>query len=216
MTPLNTIEPLRVRPPFRWFRWVIALALVLVLHFVAGTWVIRATRIADSAANDTHAPVQVALLKPQAVTDVARPRSPGADAVARATGQPTPLSAQSSSSRKGTEPTRQDALQASLNAHTSAPPPPQGTHAKASQAKPALAAPRPSSKPARKPNTSTEVRPRDERSTEHAQPAEASTSMAASAAHASALASNADAASAASAPLNDSSPSASAVTSNAS
>ena len=117
MTTLNSATPIRTHTlPRRWLRWTLALALVLGLHFFAGVWVIRATRLSDSDTDPTRVPVQVALLKAQAVTDVAtgKPASAGAQSAAGNAG----ASAGAGSSRGTNSTIHTDALQGTLIADT--------------------------------------------------------------------------------------------------
>ncbi|CAM2140087.1 DUF3108 domain-containing protein [Pararobbsia alpina] len=193
MTPLTAIEPLHVRPSHRWLLWTLALAVVLVLHFLAGVWVIRATRIADTHEGASHVPVQVALLKPQAVTD-ASARHPQATQDATAPSQRPPAPSTSTESQADTGAGNHSALQAHFGAPSRAPAqtaprrPPDTAHAThathatraANQAKPTPSASTSPTKTARTSRSSSEDRPRDERSTEHAPDAQASTPSAAS------------------------------------
>jgi hypothetical protein len=86
--------------PRRWPRWLVAIAAVLVLHFMAGLWVIRASGPAGSDRQHVEVPVQIALLKPQAVRSIANEQPPAG------TSKNTPGA--------GIQPERKDALQASL------------------------------------------------------------------------------------------------------
>jgi hypothetical protein len=75
MYPMTTSNRFPFSPFFlaqrRWPRWAIAIAAVLVLHFLAGLWVIHATGPSLVDKQNAQVPVQVALLKPQAVRSTA-------------------------------------------------------------------------------------------------------------------------------------------------
>jgi Protein of unknown function (DUF3108) len=103
MTTSNRL-PLLSLPAVRrhWPRWLVALVAVLVLHFVAGIWVIHATGPSLFDKPDVQVPVQVALLKPQAVRDVAD---------AHAAANPS----YAGNAGGANAPARRDAIQASLN-----------------------------------------------------------------------------------------------------
>ena len=164
MTTLNSATPIRTRTlPRRWPRWTLALALVLGLHFFAGVWVIRATRLSDSDADPTRVPVQIALLKAQAVTDVAtgKPASAGARGAAGNAG--------ASAASSGTNSTiHTDALQGTLIADTPPAPPQAESHAPApaeraqttsARATPSSANEAAAHNPSRKSATSREAHP---------------------------------------------------------
>lgn len=104
MTTSNRFPlPTFLAVPRRWSRWLVAIAAVLILHFVAGLWVIRASGPAWSDRQHVEVPVQIALLKPQAVRSIANEQPPAG------TSKDTPQAGES-----GGQPARKDALQASL------------------------------------------------------------------------------------------------------
>jgi Protein of unknown function (DUF3108) len=106
MTTSNRLPlPSAPIPARHWPRWLVAVAAVLVLHFVAGLWVIRASGPSWLDKQNFKVPVQVELLKPKAVRSMAdeHPSKDEAQAVSPTgeTGKPG-------------APARKDALQASM------------------------------------------------------------------------------------------------------
>jgi hypothetical protein len=61
----RTQLPAAPRRPRAW-RWIVVLAVVLVLHWIAAQWVERNREIFTSG-NTSHVPVQITLLKPERI-----------------------------------------------------------------------------------------------------------------------------------------------------
>jgi hypothetical protein len=110
MTTSNRLSlPSAAIAPRRWPRWLVAMAAVLVLHFVAGLWVIRASGPSWLDKQDFKVPVQVELLKPKAVRSMADEATSKDEAQA---------GSQAGDAGKPGAPARKDALQASLGEAT--------------------------------------------------------------------------------------------------